>query len=71
MIGALILGKPLLPLIASTSPSNVIEIVISILPQIITLPFSSILLILLYFNLRIEKEGFDLEHLASQFSLEE
>jgi energy-coupling factor transporter transmembrane protein EcfT len=32
-------------------------------------PFYSCIMVLIYFNLRIEKEGFDVEHLVNQFSL--
>lgn len=71
MIESLFLGTSMFPLISSASPSSETAILLRIIPQIITRPFTSSLLILLYFNLRIEKEGFDLEHLASQFSLEE
>lgn len=34
-------------------------------------PFSSCVAILIYFNMRIKKEGFDIEHLAWNFSLED
>ena len=38
------------------------------LAQVLISPIGSCILILVYFNLRIEKEGFDLEHLVDQFS---
>jgi hypothetical protein len=37
------------------------------LVNILIMPISSCIFILVYFNLRIEKEGFDLEHLVDQF----
>ena len=34
----------------------------------LTSPFPACVYVLIYFNIRIEKEGFALEHLANQFS---
>jgi len=42
--------------------------IIAHLVQILVTPISSCVYILIYFNLRIEKEGFDLEHLVDQFA---
>jgi hypothetical protein len=41
--------------------------VIAHLTDILITPISSCVFILIYFNLKIEKEGFDLEHLVDQF----
>jgi hypothetical protein len=35
----------------------------------ITAPISACILVVVYFNIRIEKEGFNIEHLTQQFSL--
>jgi hypothetical protein len=37
----------------------------------VTTPIQSCIMVVVYFNLRIEKEGFNIEHLARQFSLAE
>ena len=37
------------------------------LADILITPIGSCVFILIYFNLKIEKEGFDLEHLVDQF----
>lgn len=42
----------------------------SIVQSALLLPFTSCIAILVYFNLRIEKEGFAIEHLAQNFSIE-
>lgn len=41
------------------------------LVHILINPISACILVLVYFNLRIEKEGFDLEHLVNQFDSSE
>jgi hypothetical protein len=41
--------------------------ILSSLIQALILPFGYIVYVLLYFTARIEKEGFDLEHLANTF----
>ena len=37
----------------------------------ITAPIISCIIVVVYFNIRIEKEGFNIEHLAQQFTLTE
>jgi hypothetical protein len=44
-----------------------IESVISYISMSLVAPFSACVYVLIYFNIRIEKEGFALEHLADQF----
>ncbi|MBN2442497.1 MAG: hypothetical protein JXJ04_14170 [Spirochaetales bacterium] len=48
-----------------------IHVIISFLITSLTAPFPACVYVLIYFNIRIEKEGFALEHLANQFSFGE
>jgi MFS family permease len=48
-------------------PTVLVSTVLSALSQAVVLPFSYIVFVLLYYTVRIEKEGFDLEHLADTF----
>lgn len=43
-------------------------IIASSIIRALSAPFTSCALILMYFNLRIQKDGFDIEHLARRFS---
>ena len=45
--------------------------IISFFISSLTSPFPACVYVLIYFNIRIEKEGFALEHLADQFASEE
>ncbi|HEX3047169.1 MAG TPA: hypothetical protein VHY08_20615 [Bacillota bacterium] len=46
-----------------------LTIYLTYLVSAITAPFSACILVVVYFNIRIEKEGFNIEHLAQQFTL--
>jgi hypothetical protein len=41
--------------------------IVTALAQSVVLPFGYVVYVLLYYTVRIEKEGFDLEHLADTF----
>jgi hypothetical protein len=64
----LVLGIPLGFFLSSRDPGStpaiVISAVIGILSSVITTPFMAAVLVLVYFDLRVRKEGFDLELLA-------
>ncbi len=46
-----------------------IAMIVSIIASILTNPISICMLVVVYFNVRVEKEGFNVEHLAEQFFL--
>ncbi|HEO65003.1 MAG TPA: hypothetical protein ENI73_03935 [Spirochaetes bacterium] len=46
-----------------------ITVMVSIIVSVLTNPISICMLVVVYFNFRVEKEGFNAEHLAEQFSL--
>jgi len=47
---------------------NFLTNLVSYISMTLATPLSFCLLVLIYFNLRIEKEGFDVEHLTNEFS---
>ncbi len=53
-----------------TFSSIIVSSIITIIFNAIATPFSLFIYVLMYFNCRIEKEGFALEHLAEAFALE-
>lgn len=64
----LVLGIPLGFFLSSRDPGSALALVIStvvgIVSSVITTPFMAAVLVLVYFDLRVRKEGFDLELLA-------
>jgi len=64
----LVLGIPLGLFLSSRDPGSALALVIStvvgIVSSVITTPFMAAVLVLVYFDLRVRKEGFDLELLA-------
>ena len=52
---------------AAVQTKIILIYVIAHLTDILITPIGSCVFILIYFNLKIEKEGFDLEHLVDQF----
>lgn len=74
VIGALFLAAG--ALIGVFAPANnmaatqVVQHTINIIPQILTTPIAAAATILLYYDLRIRKEGFDLEMLAQSLGAE-
>jgi hypothetical protein len=70
----LILGIPL-GIVTFTMDSNsavalVLTTVISVLSSVITTPFMAAVLVLIYFDLRVRKEGFDLQLLSQGVGIE-
>jgi hypothetical protein len=61
--------KPLGLLIQFMGLPTLVVYYLNIVISALTTPIQSCLLVVIYFNLRIEKEGFNIEHLAQQFSL--
>lgn len=57
----------LLKLLENMQVSRQFQILIEHLIQVLFAPIGACLFILIYFNLRIDKEGFALEHLVEQF----
>ena len=64
----LVLGIPLGLLTANSETSSTVAIaltsLVSIISSVITTPFMAAVLVLIYFDLRVRKEGFDLELLS-------
>src|SRR5205823_6340770 len=70
----LVLGIPL-GIVTFTMDSNsavalVVTTVINVLSSVITTPFMAAVLILIYFDLRVRKEGFDLQLLSQGVGME-
>jgi hypothetical protein len=62
-----LLSGQLLNLLENMQVSRQFQILIEHLIQVLIAPIGACLFILIYFNLRIDKEGFALEHLVEQF----
>jgi hypothetical protein len=56
--------------VSSTGMAIDAQQILLLLTQMLLAPIGACVFILVYFNIRIEKEGFDLEHMADQFSSE-
>lgn len=71
LIDELLVPKVFYPLIRNMEAAFNTKLILAngvfYLVQVLFNPISACLFILIYFNLRIEKEGFDLEHLVDQF----
>lgn len=71
LIDILLVPKVFYPLIGNMDTAFNTKLILAngvyYLVQVLFNPISACLFILIYFNLRIEKEGFDLEHLVDQF----
>jgi hypothetical protein len=71
LIDILLVPKVFYPLIGNMDTAFSTKLILAngvyYLVQVLFNPISACLFILIYFNLRIEKEGFDLEHLVDQF----
>jgi len=63
-IAAQLLGAPASPALIGAVPSIVIRQLLSLAATVVTAPISAIATVLLYYDLRIRKEAFDLEMLA-------
>jgi hypothetical protein len=66
-LGIGLLSGQLLKLLENMQVSRQLQILIEHLVQVLLAPIGACLFILIYFNLRIDKEGFALEHLVEQF----
>ncbi len=62
-----LVAYPITNFIGETYP-NIYDITAYILSALLD-PIGSCIFVVVYFNLRVEKEGFNVEHLAEQFSL--
>ena len=62
-----LLSGQLFNLLENMQVSRQLQILIEHLVQVLLAPIGACLFILIYFNLRIDKEGFALEHLVEQF----
>jgi hypothetical protein len=62
-----LLSGQLLNLLENMQVSSQLQLLIEHLVQVLIAPIGACLFILVYFNLRIEKEGFTREHLENQF----
>ncbi|MGD2088098.1 MAG: hypothetical protein PVH61_18105 [Candidatus Aminicenantes bacterium] len=71
LIDELLVPKVFYPLIGNMEAAYHTKLIMAnavfYLVQVLFNPISACLFILIYFNLRIKKEGFDLEHLVDQF----
>jgi ABC-type Fe3+ transport system permease subunit len=63
LLGAMVFSSPM--------PSLLVNSVFQVLGQTIAAPLSAVALVLLYFDLRIRKEGFDLEMMAQNLATPE
>jgi hypothetical protein len=66
----LLISMPVLIITEVLKIEPVTKVIITSAVSIFTGPLSACLFVVIYFNLRVSKEGFNVEHLVNQFSLE-
>jgi hypothetical protein len=72
LVGVIIVAciqQPLVYVIRKILPTGKLTVYLNLIVSAIFQPIQSCILVVIYFNLRIKKEGFDIEHLIQQFSL--